>query len=213
VREATFSLTADNAFELLVNGTPAGSGSDWQRVESIDIRDHLQPGAILLSITATNGGTSPNPAGVIGRLRVRLESGDALELAIDDSWQASDRDYPMWHDPFFNGVLVSAQTVAPWGAAPWGEVGSALTLPPVVADPFHGRVTLPADVDLGRVRACLDLEDLQPEGAARITVNGHDAGGFVGAPYRLDVTRWLHAGENELTIEPFAPAVARIVFY
>jgi hypothetical protein len=212
IRDATFLLTADNAFELYVCGKRAGAGDDWQRVQQLDVRSLLQPGENHLAIAATNGGSGPNPAGLIGRLEILLESGQAIGLPIDDSWIAWNSWVGSWNSCLSDRwVEATAELVAPWGAGPWGEVGSALTLPPVVADPFSGRVTLPADLDLSSVRACLELESLQPEGAARVTVNGHDAGGFVGAPYRLEVTRWLRTGENELTIEPFAPAVARIV--
>ena len=81
------------------------------------------------------------------------------------------------------------------------------------ADIFHGRVELPADVDLARSRVCLKLDVLAPEAAAAVTVNGHAAGGFIGRPFRLDVTRWLTPGVNEVTISPFAPRRARLLIY
>ena len=92
-------------------------------------------------------------------------------------------------------------------------MGSALTLPPVQADPFHGRCTVPAHLDLTAVRAFLELSDIEPEGAARISVNGRDAGGFLGAPFRLEITPLLRNGENSIDIAPFAPQGVRIVFH
>ena len=49
------------------------------------------------------------------------------------------------------------------------------------------------------------MDDVAPEAAARVTVNGKDAGGFIGRPLRLDVTRLLQPGTNTIRIEPFAP--------
>jgi hypothetical protein len=91
--------------------------------------------------------------------------------------------------------------------------GRPLTLGPVkVADLFHGRVTIPADVDLARCRVYLEMDDL-PDDAAAVKVNGASAGGLIGKPSRLDITRHLKAGENAITIEPLAPKAARLAFY
>jgi hypothetical protein len=42
-----------------------------------------------------------------------------------------------------------------------------------------------------------------PEDAAAVRINGAHAGGWIGKPYRLDVTRFLKPGRNTLRIEPF----------
>ncbi|MCL1920554.1 MAG: hypothetical protein FWG50_05665 [Kiritimatiellaeota bacterium] len=45
----------------------------------------------------------------------------------------------------------------------------------------------------------IDVED-----ALRVKVNGKEAGGFIGAPYRLDVTQYVTQGANTMQTEPFA---------
>jgi hypothetical protein len=88
-----------------------------------------------------------------------------------------------------------------------------LTLSPVkAADPFRGRVTIPADVDLTKCRVYLQMDDL-PDNSAAVTVNGVHAGGVIGRPTRLDITPHLKPGENTILIEPLAPKAARLVFY
>ena len=89
--------------------------------------------------------------------------------------------------------------------------GSGLTVGPEPADPYAGRVEV-VPSDLGR-RFFLELGALAPEEAARVTVNGQDAGGFISRPLRLDVTRWIKAGENSVRIEPFSPREARLCVY
>lgn len=85
------------------------------------------------------------------------------------------------------------------------------TVGPSPADPYAGRVTvLPGD--LGR-RFVLEVADLAPEEAARVSVNRHDAGGFINRPLRLDVTRWIQAGDNLIRIEPFSPKEAKLCVY
>jgi len=91
--------------------------------------------------------------------------------------------------------------------------GRHFTASPVTADPFAGTCTLPADIDLAKLRIYLELDALAPEEAASITVNGTHAGGFIGKPFRLEVTKFLKAGSNSITITPFAPKSAKLVVY
>ena len=51
-----------------------------------------------------------------------------------------------------------------------------------------------------------------PDDSAAVTVNGAFAGGVIGRPLRLDITRHLKPGENTVVIEPLAPKSARVVF-
>lgn len=44
-----------------------------------------------------------------------------------------------------------------------------------------------------------------------MTVNGAYAGGFIGAPYRLDITRLVKSGTNTLETKPFRLKNPRIV--
>jgi hypothetical protein len=91
--------------------------------------------------------------------------------------------------------------------------GRPVTLSPVkAADPFRGRVTIPAEVDLAHCRVFLEMEAL-PDDSAAVKINGVAAGGVIGKPSRLDITRRVKAGENAIEIEPLAPKAARIVFY
>jgi hypothetical protein len=83
----------------------------------------------------------------------------------------------------------------------------------VKADPFFGHGDLPVDLDLEKSRVFLEMSELEPEAAARVTVNGHDASGFIGKPLRLEVTRHARPGENTVRIEPFAPRTACLVIH
>ena len=90
---------------------------------------------------------------------------------------------------------------------------TAKTVSPVAAaDPFRGHFTVPADVDLAKCRVYLEMDKL-PEDSAAVSLNGVYAGGVIGQPTRLDITRYLKAGENTVVIEPLAPKSARLVFY
>jgi hypothetical protein len=91
--------------------------------------------------------------------------------------------------------------------------GRPYTASPVEDDTFEGTCMVPEEIDLERSRICIELDTLAPEAAASITVNGAFAGGCIGKPYRLDVTRHLKTGENYVKIAPFAPKTAKLVVY
>jgi hypothetical protein len=86
------------------------------------------------------------------------------------------------------------------------EKAGPITRSPVPSNNFHGRCELASMP----VRAFLEVDELTPEAAARVTVNGQYAGGFIGKPLRLDVTKLLKTGSNRIDITPFAPKSARL---
>lgn len=62
----------------------------------------------------------------------------------------------------------------------------------------------------GRVRLCFEFVEPVAEDAAAVRVNGSFAGGFIGKPRSIDVTRHLVAGRNRIRIEPFPVANVRL---
>jgi len=224
IKAARFHITCDNQFVLYVNATEAakddGGTDSWRRPQTADVAGLLRAGTNVLAVKAVNldsPNSKTNPAGLLGRLVVEYEQGGPVVLDVDGRWKASEKEQPQWTAAAFDDKLWgAAKEIAPFGQGPWGTLeqrGGGLTLSPVKADPFRGRCTLPAGVDLAKDRVCVELDAIAPEEAARITVNGAYAGGFIGKPFRLDVTRHLKAGENVIEIQPFAPGSAKLAVY
>ena len=217
---ASFLLTADNAIQLYVNGKPltdpTGGFNDWQKLTDLDIAPHLLPTQNCIAIAVTNQADTPNPAGLIGIITLANADGQTLLISTDASWKTTQKEQPGWSDTTFDDTQwAQAAPLGPFGIAPWQAVGAPrLTLSPVPkADPYYGQLTIPADLDLADTRACLEMQNLHPEAAARVYVNDHDAGGFIGKPLRLDITRFLHPGPNRLRIEPFTPKEIHLAIY
>jgi hypothetical protein len=217
IRKATFAGTADNSFTLFINGKSAGHSDDsaegWRNPVELDASAFLQTGPNQLAIAAVNGGDKPNPAGLIGRLTVELESGATLTEAVSKTWKTSNEKAEHWAETDFNdSAWPAARELIPYGGSPWGALGGHLTLSPVKGDPFSGHCDL-ANADLKQARAYLELGPLTPETAARITVNGTSVGGFIGKPARLEISKHLQPGPNTFRIEPFAPGTVSLVFH
>ncbi len=216
--KARFVGTADNQMQLYVNGhevTPGGFGN-WRQLDDADITPHVMPATNVVAIAVTNAGNEPNPAGLIGIIVVECENGHTVTVPVDESWKSTKQEQADWYRAAFDdGRWVAAVEFAAYGEGPWGAVsGRMLTLSPIErANPYLGRVDLSDIVDRKQTRVCLEMETIEPEAAASVTINGRYIGGFVGRPFRIDVSEHLRAGANTFRIGPFAPKNVRLVFY
>ncbi|HWQ91235.1 MAG TPA: glycosyl hydrolase [Clostridia bacterium] len=217
IKKATFFGTADNSLELFINGKPAGrsdsSPEGWRNPVELDVTPFVRTGANQLAILANNLGTKPSPAGVIGGLVITFETGPALTQRIDQTWKSAKECVEGWTNAGYNdSSWQTAQVGAKFGAAPWGMLSRKVTLSPVTADPFLGRCEL-TPADLKNTRVYLEAADIGPETAARVSVNRTDAGGFIGQPARLEITRYLKPGVNTVRLDPFSAKSARLAIY
>ena len=113
---ARLYLTADNAFEVFVNGKTVLKGNNWERSYYADLVKSLQPGRNTIAIRVDNSGS-------VGALiaHLFLDSDNApLETTTDTSWKVSDRPAKGWNQPGFddrnwkNAEIVGALGVQPW---------------------------------------------------------------------------------------------------
>jgi alpha-L-rhamnosidase len=120
VRVATITLTADNEFQLFVNGREAGNSDNWKVPGKFAIGGLLQPGKNVLAVEARNVGEGPNPAGLIGRLNVVLEHGNALTLDTDGSWKSATHAENGWNALTFDDTAwAMAKALGEYGMQPW----------------------------------------------------------------------------------------------
>ena len=148
----------------------------------LDVTAFLRPGLNQLAIAAVNGGDKPNPAGLIGRLTVELDSGAPSDRGVSKAWKTSNEKADHWTEAGFDdSAWPSARELLPFGGGPWGMLAGNLTLSPVKADPFFGHCDLAA-ADLKNSRVYLELGALTPETAARVTVNGAMPGALSANP-------------------------------
>lgn len=198
--QAFFLLTADDGFQLFVNGHPAGQGATWRNLVSVEVTGRLQPGDNALGIEVTNAGDSPSPAGVVGRLVVAFGSGEPMIVPIDSSWQTSLAAADRWARSDFDASAWNpASAVGQFGDQPWGQVGlDASAMEP--APFFRKAFTVAKPVK----RAMLYASAL---GVYELRLNGQPVDTDVLSPgwtdYRkrvhyfgYDVTAQLRQGEN-----------------
>ena len=125
VRSATITMTADNEFRLFVNGQEAGHGDNWKTPGKFAIGALLKPGKNVLAVEARNVGDGPTPAGLIGRLTVDFEQGNALTLNTDGSWKSATNLENGWDTLVFDDISwANAKPLGEYGMQPWGIIGN-----------------------------------------------------------------------------------------
>ena len=132
---AQVSITADDQFELYVNGRRAGSGSYNKRLTEIDITDKLSRGNNILAVKVSN--RTGKTAGLVARVAVKERGGEWESLSTDDSWRVAHSPLPLWNTSLYNDRgWELARVLGPLGeTAPWDRREDPVAQPatPVVA--------------------------------------------------------------------------------
>ena len=118
--KAIFVITADNTFELSINGKKAGQGDNWQQPVTLDVTSLLRADDNMIEITAVNAGDGPSPAGLIAKLHVEFAQGDPLDVVTDGQWEAATAPNSSWKA----AQVLGANGIAPWGTIDVNDAGA-----------------------------------------------------------------------------------------
>jgi hypothetical protein len=120
--------SADNEFKVFINGTSAGGGDNWENPEAIALDHLLKAGPNTIMIVAKNGGTAPNPAGVIFEARIKLSDGSTMSIGTDATWETllvpPDAKGKLKGEPKYGPTAVEVANSALWNA----KIGKQLAM-------------------------------------------------------------------------------------
>lgn len=114
-------ITADDRYDLLVNGRYVGSGADWKTLKSYDIRRYLVNGRNAIAVRVQN--TDQGSAGLVARVVVRKRGDTEIAYSTDSTWRVATQELPGWQRTLFNDSRwLAAQSLGELGSAPpWGD--------------------------------------------------------------------------------------------
>ncbi|HZZ74243.1 MAG TPA: HEAT repeat domain-containing protein [Pirellulales bacterium] len=139
--EGEVEITADDSYELFVNGRSVGTGNNWRQIDVVNITKYLTQGRNLIAVKATSA--TVGRAGLAVRVSVKEAGNTFIVYPSDNTWKAALKEFVHWEKLQFN----DSQWVA---AKSWGEIG--MTLPwgdeSVVAGRGKSRFTTPADFEV-----------------------------------------------------------------
>lgn len=90
IAEARAIVSVDHSYILYANEKMVGKGSDWRKVDKLDLSGALTPGNNILAIEGNNEGKIANPAGILFALKVRYSDGEEIILEPGTDWKSTD---------------------------------------------------------------------------------------------------------------------------
>jgi len=123
-KSATILVTADNAYDLYVNGSLVGSdgGFDavfWSSLEKYDLAPLLVAGKNVIAMRGNNMG---GPAGLIAAARIELPDGSVREIVTDATWKVWPESQTSWGDVGHDdSAWKPAVVLGAYGIQPWGD--------------------------------------------------------------------------------------------
>lgn len=118
IRRARIVITADDKYELFVNGESVGSGDDWSKPKMYDLTKLLHPGANCLAVAAVN--VKKPSAGLVAKLEIEFDQGEPFACSTDLTWKASKTSAPSWTKTGFDdSQWADAMKVTYMAGRPW----------------------------------------------------------------------------------------------
>ncbi len=119
VEQASVTITADDAYELYINGRLIGSGNSIQQMEQYEIGTLLRRGRNVLSVRVQN--IADGPAALAAQVLIKPAGSDWQNYSTDASWRTQIESASAWQSPSFNDTgWKPAQVFGALGeTAPW----------------------------------------------------------------------------------------------
>jgi alpha-L-rhamnosidase len=119
---AAIRCTADNVYQLFLNGQEIGKDGNFNSVEQYDVRDVLRSGANAIAVKAAN---ASGPCGLAFGMRVIHTDGQAVDLVSGLDWRTGTEGPDGWRQAGTNdSAWVKPNVVAKYGEGPWGTLGN-----------------------------------------------------------------------------------------
>lgn len=134
VEQAHLIITADNLYEVSINGRLVGRSStepnEWNKPRRFDVSSLLILGENVVAVQAVN--TAPGPAGLLLKLVVKQADGVTTELVSSSAWRCTAQAEPNWIERDFNDQAWSpAHEVGEHGCGPWSKLSVPTELQPL----------------------------------------------------------------------------------
>jgi len=198
--EAEIVFSCDNEAFIYVNGREVAKqktgddNSGWRLPTKAKFP--LKAGTNEITVLADN--VLPGAAGFV--CSIKWSAGMLLS------------DGQFWKVSRAGEAAVKPLEICRYGQGVWGKLGPATK---IMRSPFAESVATELVFTLPEfkpgMRVYFACDDVGGERSAAVEVNGAYAGGFIGAPYRLDITKSVKAGVNTLETKPFRLKNPRIL--
>lgn len=128
ITRARLRITADNEYNLYLDGRELGRDAEWRHLYEYDITALLSPGRHILAVEAYN---SAREAGMILGLQIGLTDGRVVKIKSDSSWVVGADEVAGWEnvsdwqkmpsppESWPAATIIAACGSGPWAVSPW----------------------------------------------------------------------------------------------
>ncbi|MBC8770296.1 DUF1553 domain-containing protein [Arenibacter sp. BSSL-BM3] len=90
IQTAKALISVDHSYTLYLNGKIISEGTDWRKVDKLEVGDKLVEGDNILAIEGNNEGSIANPAGILFAMKIQFEDGSEMLVTSNDKWKSTD---------------------------------------------------------------------------------------------------------------------------
>lgn len=121
LKKAMVLISVDHSYRLFINGKNISEGSDWRKVEKLDVSGFLNKGKNVLAIEGENEDGIANPAGILFAMRLYFEDGEEIDMGSDTQWKTT-AEIPEegWMNLEFNDITWAKPQN--YGSSNWGTL-------------------------------------------------------------------------------------------
>jgi hypothetical protein len=130
---ARLLVTADDRYEVYVNGRLVGADGAWSSAETYDVAPLLTAGRNTIAVKAVN---LLGPGGLIAWLAAETAGRQMVVVGTDSTWKLTSLESPDWHMPdAADASWPQALDLGAAATAPWGTPAAPADVRPAAAGP------------------------------------------------------------------------------
>ncbi|MCM4166168.1 hypothetical protein KCTC52924_03091 [Arenibacter antarcticus] len=121
IASATVLISVDHSYTLYINEKKLAQGTEWTKVDKLNVQEVLRNGTNTIAIEGINEGNIANPAGILFSMKITYSDGSELILNSDNSWKSTaDHQSEGWVSIDFDDS--KWQEVRNYGTKNWGKL-------------------------------------------------------------------------------------------
>jgi hypothetical protein len=82
-------ISVDHSYKLYINGKMISEGSDWKKVDKIDVAHLLNQGKNVIAVEGSNEGKIANPAGILFAMKISFEDDQDMLIESGREWKST----------------------------------------------------------------------------------------------------------------------------
>jgi uncharacterized membrane protein/mono/diheme cytochrome c family protein len=89
IQSANVLISVDHSYILYINGKNIAKGTDWKKVDKLEVSDYLSAGKNCIAIEGFNDGSIANPAGISFAMKIDYGKDNETMIEADTHWKST----------------------------------------------------------------------------------------------------------------------------